>query len=87
MPEPQLNSAGQVHWVPYPTLDRRSSELNGRLVIEAEVQSPAPFVEVRPGAARRGSLNLRPESRYHRLVFTVPEWDRFLADVKTGRCG
>ena len=25
----------------------------------------------------------RPESRYHRLVFTVPEWDAFLADVKT----
>jgi hypothetical protein len=26
----------------------------------------------------------RPESRYHRLVFTVHEWDRFLADVKIG---
>ena len=33
---------------------------------------------------RPRSAIFRPESRYHRLVFTVPEWDAFLADVKTG---
>jgi hypothetical protein len=69
---------------PDPTVDRRRSELNGRLVIEAEVR-------VRPRSLRcalaphAAEVSIcRPESRYHRLVFTVPEWDRFLADVKMG---
>lgn len=26
----------------------------------------------------------RPESQYHRLVFTAAEWDAFLTDVKAG---
>jgi hypothetical protein len=67
-----------------PTVDRRRSELNGRLVIEAEVR-------VRPRSSRcamaphAAEVSIyRPDSRYHRLVFTVPEWDRFLADVKMG---
>jgi hypothetical protein len=70
---------------PDSSLDRRSSELNGRLVIEAVVRSRPRSLRctLAPHAAEVSVF--RPESRYHRLVFTMPEWDKFLADVKTGR--
>jgi hypothetical protein len=70
---------------PAPTVDRRSSELNGRLVIEAEVRVRPRSLRcaLAPHAAEVSIF--RPESRYHRLVFTIPEWDRFLADVKMGQ--
>jgi hypothetical protein len=69
---------------PNPTLDRRRSEFNGRLVIEAEVRARPRSLRcaLAPHAAEVSIF--RPESRYHRLVFTVPEWDTFLTDVKTG---
>jgi hypothetical protein len=69
---------------PNRALDRRRSELNGRLVIEAEVRTRPRSLRcaLAPHAAEVSIF--RPESRYHRLVFTVPEWDTFLADVKTG---
>jgi hypothetical protein len=60
------------------------SDLNARAVVEVEVRA-------RPGWSRCASAPhaievavFRPESRYHRLVFTAPEWDTFLADVKAG---
>jgi hypothetical protein len=67
-----------------PTVDRRRSELDGRLVIEAEIRTRPRSLRcaLAPHAAEVSIF--RPESRYHRLVFTVPEWDRFLADVKMG---
>jgi hypothetical protein len=67
-----------------PTRDRRRSEFNGRVVIEAEVRTrpPSSRCVLAPHAAEVSIF--RPESRYHRLVFTVPEWDTFLTDVKTG---
>ena len=66
------------------TIERRRSELNGRLMVEVEVRARAPWLRcaLAPHAAEVSIF--RPESRYHRLVFTVPEWDTFLADVKTG---
>jgi hypothetical protein len=60
------------------------SDLNARPVVEVEVRA-------RPGWSRCASAPhavevavFRPESRYHRLVFTAPEWDTFLTDVKAG---
>lgn len=60
------------------------SDLNARAVVEVEIRA-------RPGWSRCASAPhatevavFRPESRYHRLVFTAPEWDTFLADVKAG---
>jgi hypothetical protein len=69
---------------PDQTLERRRSELNGRMVVEVEVRTRPPWMRcaLAPHAAEVSMF--RPESRYHRLVFTVPEWDTFLADVKTG---
>jgi hypothetical protein len=67
---------------PDTTVDRRSSELNGRLVIEAEVRVRPRSLRCALAPHAAEVLIFRPESRYHRLVFTVPEWDRFLADVK-----
>jgi hypothetical protein len=69
---------------PDPALDRRGSELNGRLVIEAEVRARPRSLRcaLAPHAAEVSIF--RTESRYHRLVLTVPEWGAFLADVKTG---
>ena len=66
------------------TLEPCTSELNGRLVIEVEVHARPPWLRcaLAPHAAEVSIF--RPESRYHRLVFTVLEWDTFLADVKTG---
>jgi hypothetical protein len=66
------------------TLERRTSELNGRLVVEVEVRARPPWLRcaLAPHAAEVSIF--RPESRYHRLVFTALEWDTFLADVKTG---
>jgi hypothetical protein len=63
---------------------RPMSDLNARPVVEVEVRA-------RPGWSRCASAPhaievavFRPESRYHRLVFTAPEWDTFLADVRAG---
>jgi hypothetical protein len=60
------------------------SAVNGRAAVEVEVRA-------RPGWSRCASAPhavevavFRPESRYHRLVFTAPEWDAFLSDVKAG---
>jgi hypothetical protein len=66
------------------TLKRGRSELNGRLVVEVEVRTRPLWLRcaLAPHAAEVSIF--RPESRYHRLVFTVPEWDTFLADVRTG---
>ena len=57
---------------------------NAQAVVEVEVRA-------RPGWSRCASAPhaievavFRPESRYHRLVFTAPEWGTFLADVKAG---
>ncbi len=63
---------------------RRASELNGRPVVEVQVRCRPRWLRctVAPHAAEVSVL--RPESRYHRLVFTVSEWDAFLADVKAG---
>jgi hypothetical protein len=66
------------------TAERRTSGLNGRPVVEVEVRARPRWLRcaLAPHAAEVSIL--RPESRYHRLVFTVPEWDAFLADVKAG---
>lgn len=75
---------GRSTTTPDSTIDRRSSELNGRSVIEAEVRVRPRSLRcaLAPHAAEVSIF--RPGSQYHRLVFTVPEWDRFLADVKMG---
>lgn len=69
---------------PDQTLDRRGSELNGRLVVAVDVRARAPWLRCALAPHATEVSIFRPESRYHRLVFTVPEWDTFLADVKTG---
>jgi hypothetical protein len=69
---------------PDQTLDRRGSELNGRLVVEVEVRARAPWLRCALAPHATEVSIFRPESRYHRLVFTAPEWDTFLTDVKTG---
>ena len=63
---------------------RRVSELDGRPVVEVQVRTrpQSSRCTAAPHAAEVSLL--RPESRYHRLVFTVPEWDSFLVDVKAG---
>jgi hypothetical protein len=67
------------------TAQRCTSELNGHPVVEVEVRARPRWLRcaLAPHAAEVSIL--RPESRYHRLVFTVPEWDAFLSDVKAGR--
>jgi hypothetical protein len=69
---------------PDQTLERRRSELNGSLVVEVEVRTRPPWLRCALAPHAVEVSIFRPESRYHRLVFTVPEWDTFLADVKTG---
>lgn len=66
------------------TAERRTSELDGLPVVEVEVRDRPRWLRcaLAPHAAEVAIL--RPESRYHRLVFTVPEWDAFLGDVKAG---
>ena len=66
------------------TLARRRSELNGRLVVEVEVRARPQWLRCALAPHGAEVSIFRPESPYHRLVFTVPEWDTFLADVKTG---
>ena len=57
---------------------RRVSELNGRPVVEVQVRTRPRWFRC-PVAQHTAEVSvLRPESRYHRLVFTVPEWDAFL---------
>jgi hypothetical protein len=60
------------------------SEMGGHPVIKVEVR--ARPLEARCALAPHTTevSVLRPESRFHRLVFTVPEWNAFLADVKAG---
>jgi hypothetical protein len=66
------------------SVERRTSKLNGRPVIEVELRVRPRWLRcaLAPHAAELSVL--RPESRYHHLVFTVPEWDAFVADVKAG---
>lgn len=67
------------------TAERRTSEMNGHPVVEVEIRARPRWLRctLAPHAAEVSIL--RPEARYHRIVFTVPEWDVFLADVKAGR--
>lgn len=65
-------------------LDRRRSEIHGHSVVEVEIRDrPRSSMCTLAPHATEVSI-FRPASRYHRLVFTVPEWVAFLADVKTG---
>jgi hypothetical protein len=66
------------------TLACHTSQLKGRLVVVAQVRARPPWLRcaLAPHAAEVSIF--RPEARYHRLVFTLPEWDTFLTDVKTG---
>lgn len=66
------------------TLERHTSELDSRLVVEVEVRARPPWLRCALAPHAAEVWIFRPESRYHRLVFTVREWDAFLADVKTG---
>jgi hypothetical protein len=66
------------------TAERRSSELNGRPVIEVELRVRPRWLRCALAPHAAEVLVLRPESRYHHLVFTVLEWDTFVADVKAG---
>lgn len=63
-------------------IKRRRPELDGHLVVEVRARPLWPRCALAPHAAE--VLIFRPESRYHRLVFTVSEWETFLAEVKTG---
>jgi len=65
--------------------ERRTSELNGRPVVEVEVRTRPRWLRCASAPHAAEVSVLRRESRYHRLVFTVAEWDAFLADVKAGR--
>jgi hypothetical protein len=66
------------------TIKRRTSQVEGRPVIEVDIRTRAVWLRCASAPHAMEVLVLRPESRYHRLVFTVPEWDAFLADVKAG---
>ena len=66
------------------TIKRRASQLEGRPVIEVDVRIRAAWLRCASAPHAMEVLVLRPESRYRRLVFTVPEWEAFLADVKAG---
>jgi hypothetical protein len=63
---------------------RRVSELNGRPVVEVQVRTRPRCLRCAAAPHAAEVALLRPDSRYHRLVFTVPEWDAFLLDVKAG---
>lgn len=60
------------------------SDLNARTVVEVEVRARPEWSRCASAPHAVEVAVFRPESRYHRLVFTAPEWDIFLADVKTG---
>ena len=62
----------------------RMSELDGHPVIKVEVRPRPPGARCTLAPHATEVSVLRPESRFHRLVFTVPEWNTFLADVKAG---
>jgi hypothetical protein len=64
--------------------ERRVSELNGRPVVEVQVRARPRWLRCATAPHAAEVSVLRPENRYHRLVFTVPEWDAFLVDVKAG---
>jgi hypothetical protein len=66
------------------TLGRRRSALNGRLVVEIEVRARPRWLRCALAPHAAEVWIFRPESLYHRLVFTMSEWDTFLADVKKG---
>ena len=78
--DPQAKSAR----LPDPTLERRTSALDGRVVVEVTLRTRSQWLRCAQAPHAAEVSVFRPESRYHRLVFTVPEWDTFLADVKTG---
>ncbi len=62
--------------------ESRSTELDGRPVVEVVVRDRPPWTRG-PLAPHHTEIILRrPESPYRQLVFTVPEWGAFLADVK-----
>jgi hypothetical protein len=65
-------------------LKRHMSELDRRLVVEVEVRARPPWLRCALAPHAAEVWIFRAESRYHRLVFTVHEWDAFVADVKTG---
>ena len=64
--------------------ERRVSDLNGHPVIEVEVRARPPGLRCTLAPHAIEVSILRPESRFHRLVFTLAEWETFLADVKEG---
>ena len=61
---------------------RRGTALTDFLVVEVRARPRWLRCALAPHAAEVSIF--RPESRYHRLVFTAAEWDAFLADVKSG---
>jgi hypothetical protein len=61
-----------------------SPDLNVRAVVEVEVRARPAWSRCASAPHAIEVAVFRPESRYHRLVFTVPEWGTFLADVKAG---
>ena len=66
------------------TAERRTSQLNGRPVVEVEVRVRPRWLRCASAPHAAEVSVLRSDSLYHRLVFTMPEWDAFLADVKAG---
>lgn len=60
------------------------SDLNARAVVEVEVRTRPAWSRCASAPHAIEVAVFRPESRYHRLVFTAPEWDAFVANVKAG---
>jgi len=59
-------------------------DLNARALVEVEVRARPAWSRCDSAPHAIEVAVFRPESRYHRLVFTAPEWDIFLTDVKAG---
>ena len=60
------------------------SDLNVRAVVEVEARTRPTWSRCASAPHSIEVAVFRPESRYHRLVFTAPEWATFVANVRAG---
>ena len=62
----------------------RQAEVDGQPVIEIQVRGRPPWSQGPLSPLPAEVVLLRPQARWHRLVFTVPEWNAFLDGAKKG---
>ena len=75
-------AAAEEHLKGSGIVKRCVSDLDGQAVVEVEVRARPRWSRCASAPYAIEVSVFRSESRYHRLVFTAPEWAAFLADVK-----